>query len=402
MRFAVLSNIIPPTPYGQSIVLYRLLNNVPPDQYYLITDESQISSTVASAELPATTYRIGLPPRRQWASPLDMVKRAYRRLHGRSGEMENFIHLRARQISEVIQRDPCCALVVATGDLVSMPAAAIACAENGVPFIPYIFDDYAYHMVDWTREMAIRLMQPMMTQAAEVIVTNEATDTEYRRRYHISNTTVIHNAAPILDLDSIRNPNPVLDKSTFNIVYSGAVYHAHYDAFRNMIQAIETLPKNTVKLHLFTDQSAESIASKGISGDCLVHHGHVNQSMIAATLLEADLLFLPLAFDAPTQEVLRLASPGKMGDYLGMAKPILVHAPADCYIAQYFRQHDCGVVVDKPDVALLAQTISDIVAGKIDTERLAHNARQQAEIDFATEHVQAQFMALMQKVCQPA
>src|SRR5689334_436101 len=141
MRFAVLSNIIPPAPYGQSIFLYRLLNNLPADQYYLITEELKSPPTIASAALPATTYYVGRPPRRQWSSLLDMAQRAYRRLQGRSGQMENYIRLRARQISKILQQDPCCALVACSGDVVNLPAAAMACAENSVAFVPYIFDD---------------------------------------------------------------------------------------------------------------------------------------------------------------------------------------------------------------------------------------------------------------------
>ena len=149
-------------------------------------------------------------------------------------------------------------------------------------------------------------------------------------------------------------------------------------------------------------RSAESIAAEGISGENLIHHPHLHQSQIMSALNEADLLFLPLAFESPIQEVLRLASPGKMGDYLAMSKPILVHAPADSFVCQYFRQHDCGIVVDQVDVSLLAQTISGIVSGKISIEGLGERARQRAEIDFTIEGSQKRFMDLMQKVCQPS
>ena len=403
MRFAVLSNFLPVTPTAQTIVLHSLLSSLPSDQYYLICSQPEDTKvSLALPKLDAKYYYLGTPPRRQWTSPLDMVQRAYRRLQGRAGQIENYMHLRARQISEIIQQDSCCALIACTSDLMRLPTAAMACAKSSVAFVPYIFDDYAYHLVGWERATAQGHMYKMMTQAAQVIVTNESTAEEYQRRYNISNTAVVHNPTNVRDLESIQRIPSVLDKRTFNIVFGGNIYHAHYDAFHNMIQALETLPKDTVKLHLFTDRSAQDLAAKGISGESVVYHDYVPQSDFFSILLEADLLFLPLAFESPVQEVLRLATPGKTSDYLALAKPILVHAPADSFISQYFRKHQCGLVVDQPDVSLLAQMISDVVAGKIDVQVLAQRARQRAEIDFAIEAVQARFVETIQKACQTA
>src|SRR5205823_2319116 len=82
------------------------------------------------------------------------------------------------------------------------------------------------------------------------------------------------------------------------IVYTGAVYEAHYDAFRNLVRAIELLGREDVRLHLYTAQTPGELAEVGIKGPVVVH-GHVAASAVPAIQKQADVLFLPLAFDSP-------------------------------------------------------------------------------------------------------
>ena len=72
----------------------------------------------------------------------------------------------------------------------------------------------------------------------------------------------------------------------------------------------------------------------------------------------ADILFLPLAFNSPYPEIIKTSSPGEIGEYLAGKKPILVHAPSDSFISWYFRKYNCGCVVDDDDSEKLAAAIN--------------------------------------------
>ena len=48
MRFALLSHILPPSPSGQSVVLYRILSGIRPENYYLISRESYLQANHSS------------------------------------------------------------------------------------------------------------------------------------------------------------------------------------------------------------------------------------------------------------------------------------------------------------------------------------------------------------------
>jgi glycosyltransferase involved in cell wall biosynthesis len=118
-------------------------------------------------------------------------------------------------------------------------------------------------------------------------------------------------------------------------------------------------------------------------------------SAMPAIQQEADLLFLPLAFNSPYPEIVRTAAPGKMGEYLAARRPILVQAPSDSFIAWYFRHHECGLVVDEDDPARLAQALTLILTDAGLRERLSERAWERAKVDFDLNKARAQFAALI-------
>ena len=69
----------------------------------------------------------------------------------------------------------------------------------------------------------------------------------------------------------------------------------------------------------------------------------------------------------------------KLGEYLASGRPILVHAPKDTFIAQYFRQHRAGIVVDRPDTHVLADALRDLASNALLRHTLRGNALRLAE-----------------------
>ena len=127
------------------------------------------------------------------------------------------------------------------------------------------------------------------------------------------------------------------------------------------------------------------------------HLDHLPSKEVAKVQRQADILFLPLAFDSPIPEVIRTSAPGKMSEYLGGGRPILAHSPADSFVTYYLRQHECGLVVDKPNATLLADAIRRILLDPHLRASLVSNAQRQAEVDFAPSISQARFHEVLQR-----
>lgn len=392
-KLALFSHVLPPSPSGQAAVIGRLLSGLPDDACCLLScrDYAGLQAGPAGCgPLPARHHHLVDLPGRPGLRRLLPTRFRF------PAEADRAIRERATRIGEILRSERAGVLVACTGELYGLPAAAAACRQTGIPFVPYLFDDYLHQWVGIERAVAARYEPGVIRGAAAVIVPNAAARDAYRDRYGVE-ATVIGNPCELPDLDALDALPRRFGSGDRAIVYAGSVYHAHFDAFRNLIEAMRRLARPGLKLHVFTDQTGEKLAQGGVCGPMVVRHDHVPPTEVPAILRQADVLFLPLAFDSPIPEVIRTSAPGKMGEYLSVARPVLVHAPADAFVGRYFRENGCGTVVDRDDPAELA----DALRGLLDGEgggAFEAAARAAAERDFGVEEMRGRFFGLIDSV----
>jgi glycosyltransferase involved in cell wall biosynthesis len=284
-----------------------------------------------------------------------------------------------------------------SGDPFDLPAGYLASRLARVPFYAYIFDDYQHQWDHTPYRYITRSVGPTVLKGATGVITpNEFLRDEYHRRYRVE-PTVVHNpieASKIKDADA-STPWPA-NEGEISIVYTGTIYHANHDAFHRLMAAMEQLDRPEVKLHLYTAQTRQELERQNIGGPAVVYHEHVASSDVFEVQRRADILFLPLAFDSPISNVIRTSSPGKMGEYLASGRPILVHVMADSFVSWYFREYECGMVVDQSNPEMLARAMEHIISDADLRQKIGQNARARAMSDFALASVQARFLKLLQ------
>lgn len=384
-KTGIVSHILPPSPSGQAMVLHRLLEGIPPDRYCLMSRVAyERDGQSRSGRLPARTHHLAPAFRIHVTERLrlsDMVVPV--------NTMLEVVH-RARQILRVVREEGCGLVLACSGDLCDLPAAYLASRWARVPCVAYLFDDYAYQWTGVYRVLSRRLEPMVLRRATGVLVPNEHLQREYGRRYGIP-SKVIRNPCPLPDLAALDRDDRVFDPEEIPIVYAGAVYHAHFDAFRNLVSAIGRLGRPRVRLHLYTSQPEAEIARIGVEGPAVSVHFHIPPDEVPRVLRQASMLFLPLGFDTPIPEVIRTSAPGKTGEYLSVGRPILVHAPEDSFVSWYFRENRCGLVVDRSDPDLLSSSIDRLLSDENLRAGLGARARYAAEKDFRVEAVRDRF-----------
>jgi glycosyltransferase involved in cell wall biosynthesis len=87
-----------------------------------------------------------------------------------------------------------------------------------------------------------------------------------------------------------------------------------------------------------------------------------------------------------------------MGDYLATGRPILVHAPPDTFVARYFRQHDCGVVVDSNSANAVAEALKRIATDASLRQAIGKKARERAQADFDLAQARRAFRQLVDHI----
>lgn len=396
-KVAIVSHVLPPSPSGQAVVLYRLLERMSADRYCLISRERYdggAGAGDASARL-AGRYRHLVPPPR----PIG-VRRADPFSLRLTAAAFAGVDDRARQVARIATDERCGLIVGCTGDLLDLPAAALAGRRTGIPFVPWLFDDYVYQWTGPVRRVARRLEPGVFRRPRGAIAPNEFLRAEYARRRGVT-AALLRNPCPMPDLDALDRGGPVFGNGGIPIVYTGAVYRAHYDAFRNLVAALRRIGRPAVRLHVYTAQSSGELAAAGIAGPEVVRHDHIPQSEVPRVLRGAALLFLPLAFDSPIPEAVRTSAPGKTGEYLAAGRPILVHAPADAFVSWYFRTHGCGAVADRGEPAALASVLAAVLDDATLRSRLSREARRAAERDFDVVAIRAEFERLLAAFAAP-
>jgi glycosyltransferase involved in cell wall biosynthesis len=386
-KTAIVSHVLPPSPSGQAVVLYRLLEGMSPDRYCLISREryeGEAGAGDASARLPGRYHHLELPARAVGPRRADLLSLRL------TAEALAAAAARARRICRIARDERCGLIVGCTGDLLDLPAACLAARWARIPFVPWLFDDYVHQWTGPVRRVARRLEPAIFRRSGGAIAPNEFLRTEYARRRGVT-AALVRNPCPMPDLDALDRSGTVFGDGGVHIVYTGAVYRAHYDAFRNLLAAMRLVGRQDARLHIFTAQTGPELAEAGIGGPEVVRHPHIPQSEVPRVLRSATLLFLPLAFDSPIPEVVRTSAPGKTGEYLAAGRPILVHAPADSFVSWYFRANGCGAVADRGEPGPLASAVGALLADGELRARLSREARRVAERDFDVGKIRAEF-----------
>jgi glycosyltransferase involved in cell wall biosynthesis len=311
----------------------------------------------------------------------------------------NFIlKLRTTQIQKIIRNEHCDVIIACTGDIFNPPAAFSVSRDLGIPFILYTFDYYSCHWKDpFLRSFATRYEPDLVQGAAHVIVPNECMHEEYLKRYGID-AKIIHNPFDIWDYEKQaqnKSDNNNIRPNEKTIVYTGAIYDAHYSAFRNLITAIKSLENLNISIHLYTPQSQYRLAENNITGPVVVHEAQPVTAM-PAIQRNADILFLPLSFGSQFPEVIKTSAPGKLGEYLASKRPILVHAPKNSFVSWYFRKYHCGLVIDEDNPKLLAQAIRCLINDKDFCKEITENAYLRAKTDFDVNTARKKFLVLFE------
>ncbi len=377
-KFALLSHVLPPSPSGQAVMLYRILSGLRGDEYYLIHSEASPQNEQVSQHLRLETRYYFLPVEPTSSKPNRFGLWRIQSL------INLFLHIcvRTKNLINVIRQEPSTrALIACSGNLSDIPAGFLASKILKLPFYAYIFDDYVFQWTGGYRSFAKLVARIVFKRSAGMIGPNEFICEEYRKRYG-AQCALVRNPGESSKLGQTASFPWPSEQGKIKIVYTGAVYHANYDCFQNLIKALDDLQDFQVELHIFTFQTASELEKQGIHGEKVVVHSHLPYPEITEHQLKADILFLPLAFETPIDEVIRTSAPGKLAEYLASGRPVLAHVPANSFVAYYFEKYHCGLVARENDPSRLKEYLVDLIRNEDLRHIITRNACQRALLDF--------------------
>jgi glycosyltransferase involved in cell wall biosynthesis len=394
-KTAVISPVFPPNDSGQAIMLFRLFRQVKPEDYCLISNNNYLSIVFPFNLLRDSLSCLGA--KFYYISP--EFQSPCLNLHGISLIINRINVLllligRSIKIARIIKQENCANILSCSGDLYDLPSSYLASILCRKPFFAYMFDYYSHQFTQPLDHFLAKIFESIFLKHAKgIIVPNEFLANKYHIKYKVE-PTVIHNPIETSELKDDKDLPWPMDSKEISIVYTGQVYQAHYDAFRNLVAAIQQLDVYNVRLHIYTAQPPEALRSQNIDGP-VVFHNHLPQNYVREVQRKADILFLPLAFDSPYPEIIKTSAPSKFGEYLSSRRPILAHIPEGSFMSWYIKEYDCGVAIDQNDVGALADAINRILTDADLRKKIIENAFKRAKVDFSIETAHAVLLGVL-------
>ncbi|MFA4930470.1 MAG: hypothetical protein WC570_01215 [Patescibacteria group bacterium] len=224
------------------------------------------------------------------------------------------------------------------------------------PYVIYFFDIYKENYLTGINKYLAKILESTLVKNAKyILVTNERTEEFFKNKYgNYIKTAVIYNST-FLDQYIVKS-NRYNPQQPYKTIYTGNVSWPQEQSLLNLINAIEYLNELQIELHLYIPNIAEHLKNI-FNTKQFIKLNSAQPLEIPNILNGADLLFLPLSWNTKNPDIIATATPGKFTDYLGAGKPMLIHAPEYAYISEYAKKYNLGIVVDKNDPKILADSI---------------------------------------------
>jgi glycosyltransferase involved in cell wall biosynthesis len=222
---------------------------------------------------------------------------------------------------------------------------------------------------------AARMLQPrMFRKAAHVFVMSEGMAELYRAHYPgLRCSPLVHSFTEDVP---VFGPPPV-PGSPLRLTISGNIYEVCRDATQRFCQALSHI--EDTELTFLTATPRSYLAQLGLLGENVLCDTAA-QDEVVEKLRRADILVLPHGFTGSYSDVeYQTIFPTRTIEYLISGRPILAHAPPNCYLTRFLKENDCALIVDNPSIEQLIGAIRSLRENESLRAKLVRNALTAAE-----------------------
>jgi glycosyltransferase involved in cell wall biosynthesis len=176
------------------------------------------------------------------------------------------------------------------------------------------------------------------------------------------------------------------ERNEGNLFLGGGIYAINLQSSLRVARAALSLQKKMV----YTNRDfSRQLSASGLVSSLFCEQAYGTDADYQQALCDSDVLVLVLDWEeesGSTRAALETIFPTRTMEYLQAGVPILVHCPADFFLARFFSEHGCGVVVSERSEAKLARVIEELTADRLLRDRIVGQAKLTARM-FAPENV---------------
>lgn len=266
--------------------------------------------------------------------------------------------------------------------------------QLNIPYAIHIMDDsikYINQSIFLHRVLQKRIERDfyeLVSKAKVHLCISEAMANEYEKRYG----KVFKDFRNPIEAESWKNIPLLETKEVQKIIYTGRIFGPTEEAFLDLCKAVDSLNRNGVKIQLdYTLDNTVAFQRKIKNFKGIRYHGPVKFSEFASFIQSYDLFFVCLNFDKNTKRYFQFSMSTRVSEGMISGVPVLIYAPSDFAISDYFEKTNSGLVVGSRDPQLLQQAILKILEDKAYCRQITKNAVQTALRDSEASIVRENF-----------
>lgn len=356
--------------YHGSALLYRLLETYPAGRLTIV--EAGVEASKPERRIPDVEY---------FARPLPFTRlQTTRFAPWYTAACLRTAALRARWLEDLARATRPGAILTVTHGYSWLTAAELA-QRLDVPLHLICHDEWARAgaMQGWKD----RVFGEHYRRAASRLCVSPFMAREYARRYGADGSVLYPSRA--VDAERYDEPPARLgvDTGSFTCVFAGTINSGGaVSALQKFARCLEPLGG---RLLLFGPLTAEAARASGLVAPNIELGGLLPSMQLMETLRErADVLFVPMSFDAADRSNMEIAFPSKLTDYTAVGLPLLVYGPAYCSAVRWAVEND-GVaeVVAEDSADALSAALSRLARDPQRRMTLARNALAAGEAYFS-------------------
>jgi glycosyltransferase involved in cell wall biosynthesis len=235
-----------------------------------------------------------------------------------------------------------------------LSAAREAALQTKTPWVAYLHDTLAEGLSNSRlADRAALLQKQVFGEASRILVMSRGMADLYLARYRLSSVPLEHSY-----LDPIPD-HPPDDAPPTQAFWGGAIYGINTRAVSRVAKALAIAQYPFV---LATNTTISDLARLGVQGEHLRIEFYSKRSEYLRVLQQQGLLVLALDWpdESPVHEdELATIFPTKTPEYLASGRPILVHCPEHYFLARFFMDHRCGLIVSDRSLDCLVAKIQE-------------------------------------------
>lgn len=146
----------------------------------------------------------------------------------------------------------------------------------------------------------------------------------------------------------------------FTVLYAGTIHrHAAYAGLADMSRAVEALNEAGLptRFKILTATLPDGRQMSELGGAFTEFGGAIDRAKLIAETRAADLLFLPVAFDAESRDFIKYSLPAKSAAYMASGTPMLLYAPEGLPISMEAAHHGIAHAVTERDIHQLTSGV---------------------------------------------